>query len=66
MLYDIGTTPGRRLPVGNIEPLNKAPLVPETGKQTLKSGSNPSGSKPGTRESNKSQVYKIATSIFRY
>ncbi|XP_052799203.1 histone H3.v1-like [Mya arenaria] len=55
MLYDIGTLPGQRLPVGNIEPMFKPPTAqsvkPATNDQTK-----PSGSKPGTSESKKSQA----------
>lgn len=54
MLYDIGTNPGQRLPVGNIEPLFK-PTTSHTDKKSLVTETQ-GGSKPGTSDSKRSQV----------
>ena len=57
MLYDIGTRPGERLPVGILEPLYKPPTV-----QSEKPTSKPTvatGSKAGSRASQRSQVIKL-------
>jgi len=51
MLYDIGTTPGKRLPHGNMEPLNKPPTAP-----SVTGGGKQPGSKPATAASKHSQV----------
>jgi hypothetical protein len=54
MLYDIATQPGQRIPVGNMEPLNKpatAENIPAKAADKKEAGS-----KPGTKGSKRSTV----------
>ena len=64
MLYDIGTRPGERLPVGILEHLFKPPTA-----QSVKTVGKPNeaqGSKPGSRTSKRSQasLFGICEQIF--
>ena len=57
MLYDIGTKPGKRLPVGIIEPLYKPPTVlPSEEKSKTAEKENRAESKPGSNGSNRNNV----------
>ena len=59
MLFDIGTQPGKRLPVGNIEPLYKPATVqpqPAQGKSRSADKDQETGSKPGSQDNNLEEV----------
>ena len=57
MLYDIGTKPGKSLPVGIIEPLYKpATVTPPDEKPKSKGKEEKNESKPGSKDSQRSNV----------
>ena len=57
MLYDIGTKPGKNLPVGIIEPLYKPATVPPPDEKPKSKGKEEKNeSKPGSKDSQRSNV----------
>ena len=57
MLYDIGTKPGKSLPVGIIEPLYKPATVPPPDEKPKSKGKEEKNdSKPGSKDSQRSNV----------